>query len=80
MILLGPVAGLILGLTKIDRAVGLAITAAAAVAGVVLLGVAAQRDSGELSIGYWISAAIFLVAALGIFLAARAVRDRRTSR
>jgi hypothetical protein len=80
MILLGPIAGLVLGLTKVDRTVGLAITAGAAALGALLLGLAAQHDSGELSVGFWISSLVFLAAALGLFLAARAVRERRTAR
>jgi hypothetical protein len=80
MILLGPIVGLVLGLTKIDRTVGLAITAGAAAIGALLLGLAAQHDSSELSIGFWISALVFLLAAIGFFLAARVVRERRTAR
>ena len=77
MILLGPVAGLVTGLLRIPRQTALAITAAAAILGALLLGLAAERDSGELSIGFWISALVFLVVSIAICLAARAVRERR---
>ena len=76
MILLGPIAGLVLGLTRVDRAIALPATVVLALLGGAMLGVAAWSDSHELSIGYWISLVVFTAISVALFLGARAVRSR----
>jgi len=76
MIVLGPLTGLVLGLTSIRRSLALQLTSAAALLGAALLGVASWHDERTLPVGYWVSVVIFFGAAIGICLAARAVRER----
>ena len=77
MILLGPIVGLITGLTRLPRQQALLTTGGAALVGAVLLGLASWNDSRSLPIGFWVSGVVFLAISLGICVGVRAVKERR---